>query len=539
MVSDRKRKAKDEDEEEEEEEEASAEEEGSDDESSLGGTRNQRVSSRQKQAENEKESAIKRLEAARKRQEKPKRGRGSESGSVEDESEGEEFEEEAPTQRQKQRPGRREREEQEDEEEEGEAEDEGVPGLRRETYDEDDLEAGRTGRKGERAEAEVEDEEQEEGEEKADYDELRAIQLSRTQLESMHDKLFFEGEGLAGTVVRMAYGGMTTDRDGKPVPQYMLMKVVSIQTQTRTYPFGPKQARCNKFLELEDGMKITRTMPMTNVSNQPLSDQEIERYWRHISRAQAKPITKSQAEAAKQRIADASKYRWDSSKVRELLEKKRAAGALPVNVAAEKSKLRRMLEEATANNNAEEVASLDAQLQDLEQKSMAARTGDARTFGMSHINKRNMKANFNTAFLNVSNKPANAPQRKGGADPFSRRETRPNISWNTAGGRRPATAEEEAARNQQEAAKKAAAAAAAAPVKLKGTLARMDPAQLIQHLNIDIDLQPLQDFSIAPPMAKRLLGPRWDQSLRKHYNLDLTGKTLMSVADWKIRAAGQ
>lgn len=35
--------------------------------------------------------------------------------------------------------------------------------------------------------------------------------------------------------------------------------------------------------------------------------------------------------------------------------------------------------------------SLDAQLQDLEQRSMAARTGDARTFGMSHINKRNMK----------------------------------------------------------------------------------------------------------------------------------------------------
>eukprot|EP00983_Pelagomonas_calceolata_P075409 1153000-Pelagomonas_calceolata.AAC.1 len=52
------------------------------------------------------------------------------------------------------------------------------------------------------------------------------------------------------------------------------------------------------------------------------------------------------------------------------------------------------------------------------------------------------------------------------------------------------------------AAKKAAAAAAAAPVKLKGTLARMDPAQLIQHLNIDIDVQPLQEFSIAPPVRE-------------------------------------
>lgn len=45
-----------------------------------------------------------------------------------------------------------------------------------------------------------------------------------------------------------------------------------------------------------------------------------------------------------------------------------------------------------------------------------------------------MQANFNTAFKNVSNKPANAPERKGGADPFSRRATRPNIYWNTGGG---------------------------------------------------------------------------------------------------------
>jgi len=58
----------------------------------------------------------------------------------------------------------------------------------------DEEEAPRPSRK-EREEnkREDEDEEQEEGEEKADVEELRAIQLSRTQLESMHDKLFFEG----------------------------------------------------------------------------------------------------------------------------------------------------------------------------------------------------------------------------------------------------------------------------------------------------------------------------------------------------------
>lgn len=56
----------------------------------------------------------------------------------------------------------------------------------------------------------------------------------------------------------------------------------------------------------------------------------------------------------------------------------------------------------------------------------------------------------------------------------------------------------------QAAAKAAAAASLAAPVQLKGTLARMDPAQLIQHLDISIDVQPLQDFSIAPPVGAPL-----------------------------------
>jgi hypothetical protein len=44
-----------------------------------------------------------------------------------------------------------------------------------------------------------------------------------------------------------------------------------------------------------------------------------------------------------------------------------------------------------------------------------------------------MQINFNIAFKNVSNKPAGCQERKGGADPFSRRATRPNIYWNTKG----------------------------------------------------------------------------------------------------------
>lgn len=52
----------------------------------------------------------------------------------------------------------------------------------------------------------------------------------------------------------------------------------------------------------------------------------------------------------------------------------------------------------------------------------------------------------------------------------------------------------------------AKAAAAAKPVRLKGTLARMDPAQLIQHLEFNVDVRPLQDCSIVPPVRGRWEG---------------------------------
>lgn len=37
--------------------------------------------------------------------------------------------------------------------------------------------------------------------------------------------------------------------------------------------------------------------------------------------------------------------------------------------------------------------------------------------------------------------------------------------------------------------------------RLKNQLARMDPAELVRVLDFELDLQPLQDFSIVPPVS--------------------------------------
>ena len=48
-------------------------------------------------------------------------------------------------------------------------------------------------------------------------------------------------------------------------------------------------------------------------------------------------------------------YRWDAGQVREVLERKRAAGRLPVNVAAEKARLKLLLDEAVGSGQDQEV----------------------------------------------------------------------------------------------------------------------------------------------------------------------------------------
>lgn len=40
-------------------------------------------------------------------------------------------------------------------------------------------------------------------------------------------------------------------------------------------------------------------------------------------------------------------------------------------------------------------------------------------------------------------------------------------------------------------------------------------------------------------MAKRLLGPRWEQSVKARNQMDLSTKSLISMADYKVMAAAR
>jgi hypothetical protein len=233
---------------------------------------------------------------------------------------------------------------------------------------------------------------------------------------------------------------------------------------------------------------------MQNVSNSPLAESEYERFVRHCSRSSRRMLTKEDVrDNARKKIDAAESYRWDASKVREAIERKRASGQAPANIAAEKARLKRLLEDATTRGAAEEVSALEERLADAEARGAASHPGNTRMYAMGDLNKRNNAVNFNNAFTNVSNKPAGATTKAGGADPFSRRNTRPSIYWNTKGAEAVAAEQAQLAQAKlNSAASVIAVKASMEAAKLSARQMKLDPAQLIRQLDIGVDLALLQ-----------------------------------------------
>ncbi|KAG5112154.1 hypothetical protein JHK82_035423 [Glycine max] len=110
----------------------------------------------------------------------------------------------------------------------------------------------------------------------------------------------------------------------------------------------------------------------------------------------------------------------DCSGVR--MPKKKSASTRPLNVAAEKDRLRRELEIAQSKHDEAEVERIKTRLQELE-ASRQAKQKDAKALKLAEMNRKNRFENFKNA---SELKPVNIGLKAGeaGYDPFSRRWTR-------------------------------------------------------------------------------------------------------------------
>lgn len=67
----------------------------------------------------------------------------------------------------------------------------------------------------------------------------------------------------------------------------------------------------------------------------------------------------------------------------------------------------------------------------------------------------------------------------------------------------------------------------------------MDPAELIQLLDIDIDMSLLMESRHhSMGLARRMLGPKWHQGVAKDSE-NLQNKSVLTFGDWKRRIGAQ
>ncbi|KAK9809057.1 hypothetical protein WJX72_008658 [[Myrmecia] bisecta] len=381
--------------------------------------------------------------------------------------------------------------------------------------------------------------------EEATFDEVRTIQVKRYKLEKWVNEPYFE-RTMPGCMVRVAVP--VSGAHGQS--SYVLAEVREVvhrepgqyrdlgRAAVSPYPFGEGGARTHKWLVVRRGYN-ERTMPMSLVSNSNVMEEEFEQWCKQCMREKRRQLTRIDVDKVKQALKTAESYVYTAEDVARMLNEKRAKGAGPRNVAAEKANLQRLRDYAQENNNEEELERIEQQLAELEVRIGEERNASRRG-GMSDVNKRNARVNFQNALNNISARAETEKVSASGIDLFSRRKTRSSIYWRTkkdAEGEPQSAADlarqavEDAQANGEEVSN-ADLVAAGLPAMGAATATRNDAGEI----DLDIDLSVLDAVPRASMLAKQLLGPRWQLSATRFSTVvDLSKKKTLTLTDYKRR----
>eukprot|EP00878_Enallax_costatus_P014289 GHUV01014947.1.p1 GENE.GHUV01014947.1~~GHUV01014947.1.p1 ORF type:complete len:475 (+),score=186.52 GHUV01014947.1:340-1764(+) len=396
----------------------------------------------------------------------------------------------------------------------------------------------------------------EEAEERATLDDIKAITLKRSDLEAWHNEPFFE-EDVRGCVLRVV------NQQAPPVSgqaQYIMCRIADIVTRNSyAFPTTAKNSRTRKWLHLDDlsGHGVFRHQ-MAMVSNSAISEQEYSKALTKAEAAHVKFITKGDVEQAKERLKHARTFKYDSSLVKKMLERKRAAGKLAGSVAQHRARLKHELNLARQEGKPEEeLQRIQDELERLEQQQAASRQGyddimqqallekDAdraqelasqlpTDMALALINQRNKKINnYKLVSAGTAKAAAQEEEKSGARDVFARRHTQSKVYWSTK--KKDGDDDKDAAALPAGGLKRQGSGVTAVSL-LKGDKKNMDPAELIKVLDLTIDLsrlpQPDPGKAAEAMLPKRLLGLRWMQSVEKRQQ-ELTGRSMLTLDDWK------
>ncbi|CAJ2632838.1 unnamed protein product [Trifolium pratense] len=265
------------------------------------------------------------------------------------------------------------------------------------------------------------------------FEDIREITIPRSKLAKWLMEPFFE-ELIVGCFVRVGIGRSKTG----PIYRLCMVKNVDASDPNRLYKLDNKTTY--KYLNVVWGNETSAARwQMAMVSDSPPVEEEFKQWVKEVERSGGRMLMKLDVMEKKKALQKINNFVYSAATVKQMLEEKKSTSRRPLNVAAEKDRLKRELEIAESKKDAAAVENIKTRLQELEE-SRKVREKDAKALRLSEMNRKNRFENFKNA---SEMKPVNKALKAGeaGYDPFSRRWTRSRNYYNSK------PAEEAAAEN--------------------------------------------------------------------------------------------
>lgn len=250
------------------------------------------------------------------------------------------------------------------------------------------------------------------------FDDIKDITIRRSKLAKWLMEPFFE-ELIAGCFVRLGIG---STRSGIPTYRLCLVKNVDATEPDRQYKLEGRTTY--KYLNCIWGAESSAARwQIARVSNSAPAEDEFKEWLQEVERTGGRMPSRQDLLDKKDAIQKISNYVYSAATVKQMLQEKKSASSRPLNVAAEKDRLRKEMEVAELRGDDAEMERIRARLKELDDMYRQSKEKNHKAVRLAEMNKRNRAENFKNA---SELKPVNTSLKAGeaGYDPFSRRWTR-------------------------------------------------------------------------------------------------------------------
>lgn len=248
------------------------------------------------------------------------------------------------------------------------------------------------------------------------FEDIKQITIRRSKLAKWFMEPFFE-ELIVGCFVRVGIG------KSKSGPIYRLCMVRNVDATDSDRHYKLENKTTHKYLNCVWGNESSAARwQMAMVSDSAPLEEEYNQWIREVERSGGRMLSKQDLMEKKEAIQKTNTFVYSAATVKQMLQEKKSAHSRPLNIAAEKDRLRRELAVAESKHDDVEVERIKARLQQLD-ASRRTPGKDSKAVKLAEMNRKNRVENFKNA-SEMRPKAAGLKAGEDGYDPFSRRWTR-------------------------------------------------------------------------------------------------------------------